>query len=595
MALWKPFRGNRADLDSVEKHDGYVYFCIDDATLFFDYADENGTLQRKQINANEASGLIGYDISSIADTLDKMISADYYGDEGVLGYAMQAYQDTDGNPINETYIKAKNVAGTDGIITNVVQEFYDGYGYEPKLLITLDSSALNEEGALYYDNLTNAFVDITNETEEYAVGKSNNNVAKVTTHLDGTKIITVLSNTSASIACYSPFILDLNGKTVTLTGSYLILYGGGQVKNGSLNASSSGASPTIITAYYDTVFDNVNFDATFSATGTLTGLLVNSGANVTLKDCTFEIKNTTKITNAIENNGTLNINNSTIKGLSPTAGQARGILSKAGKVTINDSYIYTDAAIGQSTAFLNAVAGTEAYLNNSTFFADAHTNSNELSPDQYGRAIYNKGTIYADGITVVGTCYGWSDFSGAVTYAQNSTIKSCGHGYYNHGTAYFVDCTFKDEDYDTTLGSRTEEEFTYATDDRQGRYAPIYVGDTNDTVKCDLHLDGCMIDVGKASEAIVVHQANGVTHNVYLSNCEIIEPASGNPIRLSNATTFAYVGVGGNVTTDMTGNPTQMVFTNELYRKKTPDSVLNFKDFEALKNYMAQAILGGEW
>lgn len=65
MALWKPFRGNRADLDSVEKHDGYVYFCIDDATLFFDYADENGTLQRKQINANEASSLIGYDISSI--------------------------------------------------------------------------------------------------------------------------------------------------------------------------------------------------------------------------------------------------------------------------------------------------------------------------------------------------------------------------------------------------------------------------------------------------------------------------------------------------------------------------------------------------
>ena len=475
------------------------------------------------------------------------------------------------------------------------RELANGTLDDNALYLTPDSSILDEEGTFYYDNLTQAFTDVTNGTEEYAVGKSNTNVAKVTTHFDGTKIITVLSNTSASIACYSPFILDLNGKTVTLTDSYLTLYNGGQVKNGSLSASGSGASPTIIKAYYDTVFDNVNFDATFSATGTLTGLLVNSGANVTLNDCTFEIENTTKITNAIENNGTLNINNSTIKGISSTAGQARGILSKVGKVTIKDSYIYTDAAYGQSTAYLNVAAGTEATLHNSTFFADASTNSNELSPDQYGRAIYNKGTIYADGITVVGTCYGWSDFAGAITYAQDSTIKSCGHGYYNHGTAYFVDCIFKDEDYDTTLGSRTEGEFTYATDSRQGRYAPIYVGDANDTTKCDLHLDGCTIDSGLVNEAIVVHEANGVTHNVYLSNCEIIKSTSGNAIRLVNTTTFAYIGVGGNITTGMTGNPAQMVFTNELYRKKTSDSVLNFKDFEALKNYMAQAILGGEW
>lgn len=39
MALWKPFRGNRTKLDTVEKHDGYVYFCIDDGSLFFDYVD----------------------------------------------------------------------------------------------------------------------------------------------------------------------------------------------------------------------------------------------------------------------------------------------------------------------------------------------------------------------------------------------------------------------------------------------------------------------------------------------------------------------------------------------------------------------------
>lgn len=59
MALWKPFRGNRAGLDAVDKHDGYVYFCTDDGTLFFDYVDSDGNLQRKQINAKDAETIMG--------------------------------------------------------------------------------------------------------------------------------------------------------------------------------------------------------------------------------------------------------------------------------------------------------------------------------------------------------------------------------------------------------------------------------------------------------------------------------------------------------------------------------------------------------
>ena len=70
MALWKPFRGNRTTLDSVEKHDGYVYFCVDDGSLFFDYLDSDGNLQRKQINAKEAENLTGYSISTILNSSD---------------------------------------------------------------------------------------------------------------------------------------------------------------------------------------------------------------------------------------------------------------------------------------------------------------------------------------------------------------------------------------------------------------------------------------------------------------------------------------------------------------------------------------------
>ena len=54
MALFRAFRGSRASLDAVEKHDGYAYFCTDDGSFHIDFVDSDGNLQRKQINASEA-------------------------------------------------------------------------------------------------------------------------------------------------------------------------------------------------------------------------------------------------------------------------------------------------------------------------------------------------------------------------------------------------------------------------------------------------------------------------------------------------------------------------------------------------------------
>ena len=65
MALFKPFRGNRTGLDAVQKHDGYVYFCTDDGALFFDYIDNEGILQRKQVNAKNAETLTGMSLDEI--------------------------------------------------------------------------------------------------------------------------------------------------------------------------------------------------------------------------------------------------------------------------------------------------------------------------------------------------------------------------------------------------------------------------------------------------------------------------------------------------------------------------------------------------
>lgn len=73
MALFKPFRGNRATLDTLELHDGYAYFCTDDGSFHIDCVDSNGNLYRKQINAKEADFLAGYNISTILSFNDDEI------------------------------------------------------------------------------------------------------------------------------------------------------------------------------------------------------------------------------------------------------------------------------------------------------------------------------------------------------------------------------------------------------------------------------------------------------------------------------------------------------------------------------------------
>ena len=62
MALFKQLRGVRSALDTQPMHDGYAYFCTDDGTFHIDYLDVDGNLNRKQINAQEAEAIIGYDI-----------------------------------------------------------------------------------------------------------------------------------------------------------------------------------------------------------------------------------------------------------------------------------------------------------------------------------------------------------------------------------------------------------------------------------------------------------------------------------------------------------------------------------------------------
>ena len=69
MALFKPFRGNRASLDAQPLHDGYAYFCTDDGSFHIDYVDADGNLQRKQVNASYLEKLDSIDVDNLV-TLD---------------------------------------------------------------------------------------------------------------------------------------------------------------------------------------------------------------------------------------------------------------------------------------------------------------------------------------------------------------------------------------------------------------------------------------------------------------------------------------------------------------------------------------------
>ena len=69
MALFKVNRGNSTTLPTAMT-DGWAYFCTDTGEFFIDYADSDGILHRKQISADEAKRLTGYDISTVINSSD---------------------------------------------------------------------------------------------------------------------------------------------------------------------------------------------------------------------------------------------------------------------------------------------------------------------------------------------------------------------------------------------------------------------------------------------------------------------------------------------------------------------------------------------
>lgn len=68
MANWQALVGKRADLDKMPKQNGYVYWCYDDGSVFFDYLDSiTEVVQRQQISAKNAETLTGKTLEELTD------------------------------------------------------------------------------------------------------------------------------------------------------------------------------------------------------------------------------------------------------------------------------------------------------------------------------------------------------------------------------------------------------------------------------------------------------------------------------------------------------------------------------------------------
>lgn len=66
-------RGNKANLPT-KLTDGHAYFCVDTGDFFIDYADSEGILYRKKINAKDAETLTGVSLGEIQNSIPTKVS-----------------------------------------------------------------------------------------------------------------------------------------------------------------------------------------------------------------------------------------------------------------------------------------------------------------------------------------------------------------------------------------------------------------------------------------------------------------------------------------------------------------------------------------
>ena len=123
MALFKIAKGLAENLPST-KTAGYCWYTFDDSKFYIDYEDENGTLQRKALNSQDAETIMGASLATILSNTDleiptskavlDAISSNSSVDDTLTQTGKAADAKATGDAINQVQTNINEVAGLVG-------------------------------------------------------------------------------------------------------------------------------------------------------------------------------------------------------------------------------------------------------------------------------------------------------------------------------------------------------------------------------------------------------------------------------------------------------------------------------------------------
>ena len=128
MALFKVSKGLKANLPSA-KTEGYCWYTTDDSLFYIDYKDENGSLQRKALNAKDAETLTGASLSTILNSSDVEIPTSKAVSDALNGKLDKVDAGSDWNQSDNTkpdYIKNRPFYEDIETVSTTVDINWDG-------------------------------------------------------------------------------------------------------------------------------------------------------------------------------------------------------------------------------------------------------------------------------------------------------------------------------------------------------------------------------------------------------------------------------------------------------------------------------------
>lgn len=297
MALFKVSKGLKANLPSA-KTEGYCWYTTDDSLFYIDYKDENGTLQRKALNAKDAETLTGASLSTILNSSNVEIPTS----KAVLDALVGKVDKVDGKGLSTndyTTTEKNKLAGIEAGANNYslpVATSTSLGGVKSGTDITVDSSgnvSVNDDSHNHIisniDNLQSTLdskVDSVDgkglSTNDYTTAEKNK-LAGIDTGANKTIVDSALSSTSTNPVQNKVVNTALAGKSDTSHTHTL------NNLDGTLGASKGGTGADLSGAAANAVVCKASSGQNLATVSTAKGAFYATGANGTPKFGTLPI------------------------------------------------------------------------------------------------------------------------------------------------------------------------------------------------------------------------------------------------------------------------------------------------------------------